>query len=131
MPTHPPEPFAMVVSQAFYGFSRFCAAEAWSPAVNVYQLKGRLEVCVDLAGIDREAIDVRVEPRRLTVRGVRAAPDPPTHDDDSPMRIVTMEIDYGPFCRSITIPDRVDLRKVESAYRDGMLWITLPLKPRR
>lgn len=131
MPTQPPEQFTMVLSQAFYGFSRFCAAEAWAPSVNVYQLKGRLEVCVDLAGIDREVIDVRVEPGTLLVRGVRAAPDPPTHQEDTPLRIVTMEIDYGPFCRTIPIPDHVDLRRVESAYREGMLWITLPLKPRR
>lgn len=131
MPTHPPDQLAMVVSHAFYGFSRFSATEAWSPAVNVYQLPARLEVCVDLAGIERKRIDVRVEPGRLLIRGVRPAPDPPAHDGDDALRIVTMEIDYGPFCRTLTIPEQVDLPKVSSAYREGMLWITLPLKPPR
>lgn len=131
MAESPPEQFTMVVSQSFYGFSRFSAAEAWAPAVNVYQLKGRLEICVDLAGIERDAIDVRVEPGRVSIRGVRPAPDPPAYQDETPLRILSMEIDYGPFCRTITIPDHVDLNRVESAYREGMLWITLPLKRRR
>lgn len=129
-----PEPFALVVGQTFYqSFSRFASTEAWSPAVNIYQLEDRLQVAVDLAGIERNRIDARVEPGRLLIRGVRPAPEPP-HDPSEgaqPMRILTMEIDYGPFARSIAIPENVDLASVSSEYREGMLWITLPLKRRR
>ncbi|MEZ6189908.1 MAG: Hsp20/alpha crystallin family protein [Phycisphaerales bacterium] len=35
-----------------------------------------MHICVDLAGIDRDKIDVRIEPGRLTVSGVRHAPEP-------------------------------------------------------
>jgi HSP20 family protein len=128
-----PEPFAMVIAQSFHaGFSRFAATEAWAPSVNVYQLDDRLEVAVDLAGIERDRIDVRVEPGRLLIRGVRPAPEPPSdHETGAPMRILTMEIDYGPFARVLPIPEHVDLRRVQSAYREGVLWITLPLRRRR
>lgn len=94
--------------------------------MNIYQLPGRLEVCLDLAGIDRQQIDVQVHPGTLRIRGTRLAPDPPSHDD-GPLRILSMEIDYGRFSREMTIPQNVDLQRVESRYRDGMLWITLPL----
>lgn len=133
--TAQPEPFALVVGQAFYqSFSRFASTEAWSPAVNLYQLPDRFELAVDLAGIERSRIDVRVEPGRLTIRGVRPAPEPPAddrNDDERPMRILAMEIDYGPFARTVSIPEGVNLAEVSSAYRDGMLWVTLPLKRRR
>lgn len=101
-------------------------SEAWAPPVNVYQLPGRLEVCVDLSGVDREALDVRVEPGRLVLRGVRPAPEPADRHEQ-PMRIVCMEIDYGAFQREIMLPAEVALDRVESTYENGLLWITLPM----
>jgi len=108
-------------------FGRGAPTDTWSPAVNVYQLPGRLMVCVDLAGVKREQLEVRVERGRLFIHGVREAPEPTEHDR-GPMRILGMEIDYGPFSRDIAIPDAVELDKVQSNYAHGLLWITLPLK---
>lgn len=108
---------------------RCSPTEVWAPAVNVYQLPGRLEICVDLAGVDREALDVRVEPGRLLLRGTRSAPEP-IDRGDGPMRIVSMEIDYGPFQREILLPPEVVLEEVQSTYDDGLLWIALPMSKR-
>lgn len=107
-------------------FERVHSVEGWSPAVNVYRLDRHLAVCVDLAGIDRQSIDVRVEPGRLIVRGVRHAPDPRRQQEA--MRIMVMEIDHGPFCRVLDLPPEVDLNRVESHYDNGLLWVTLPLR---
>ena len=126
-----PQNYALVVGHTLYqSFRRFSPTEAWSPAINVYQAPDRLEVAVDLAGIDREQIDVRMEPGRLSIRGVRQAPEPPRREGEAPMRIVAMEIDYGPFSRTLQIPENVDLPRTTSQYRDGILWITLPLRRR-
>ncbi len=107
-------------------FDRLHAVGGWCPSVNVYRLERRIEVCVELAGMDREAIDVRVEPGRLTIRGVRPAPEPPRRDEA--MRILAMEIDHGPFVRVIVLPPEVDLSHVESSYDQGMLRVRLPLR---
>ncbi len=107
--------------------SDFCPVDSWRPAMNLYRLERRIDVCLDLAGVDRNAIDVRVEPGQLTIRGLRDAPEPERGPDEH-MRIVAMEIDHGRFCRIIALPDRVDLTRVESEYNDGMLWIHLPLR---
>ena len=104
------------------------AAGAWRPAINVYQFPQRLEVCVDLAGVEKEKIEVTVEPGQLRIAGVRAAPEP-ADPDPSYMRIINMEIDYGPFERVITIPSHVDLDRVQSECRQGMLWVYLTLGP--
>ncbi|MEX0777113.1 MAG: Hsp20/alpha crystallin family protein [Phycisphaeraceae bacterium] len=107
-------------------FGEFCPTDTWSPSINLYRLERRLEVCVDLAGVDKRELDVRVEPGRLTIRGHRNAPEPRVGQE--PMRIVSMEIDYGPFCRMMSLPEQVDLPRVTTEYVDGLLWIRLPLR---
>ncbi len=81
--------------------------------------------------MDKQKIDVHVEPGRLTIRGEREAPQPPTDEPagrSSAVRIVMMEIDHGPFCRQITLPEQADLARVESRYDRGMLWVHIPLR---
>jgi len=130
-PSKPPQGLVgVVVDHAVYrSFSQFAQTEAWAPAVNIYQVGQVLHVCVDLAGIDRDQIDVRIEPGRLTITGVRHAPEPQQRPGRGgvDMKIHSMEIDYGSFQRVIQVPREVDLDGVESEYRKGLLWITLPL----
>lgn len=123
----------VVVEHAAYrSFTEFADNQGWTPAVNIYQVGRLIHVCLDLAGTQRDKIDVRIEPGRLTVSGVRQAPEPGGHPPGATqgvaMKILTMEIDYGAFQRVIQVPTNVDLDSVHSEYRDGVLWITLPLK---
>lgn len=120
----------IVEHAAYRSFSEFADNQGWVPAVNIYQVGRLIHICLDLAGIQRDKIDVRIEPGRLTVSGVRQAPEPggPSAEAGGRMKILTMEIDYGAFQRVIQVPTNVDLAKVHSEYRDGVLWITLPLK---
>jgi len=112
-------------------YGDFSPNDSWSPAVNVYRLKDRIEVCMDLSGVDKREVDVRVQPGQLTIKGIRHAPDPLQEGDES-LRILSMEIDHGPFCRTVPLPETVNLDQVTSRYQEGMLWVTLPMvKPRR
>jgi HSP20 family protein len=108
-------------------FGDFSPTECWAPPVNIYRLDQALEICVDIAGVDPDTIDVRVEPRLLTIRGVRHAPEP-KRERQAGMRIIAMEIDHGPFCREIPLPDQVELSRVTSEYQAGLLWVRLPLR---
>ncbi len=54
----------------------FCPVDSWSPAVNLYRYESYYDVCVDLAGVDRKLVDVRVQPGMLVIRGTREAPEP-------------------------------------------------------
>ena len=108
----------------------FCPVESWAPSVNLYQLEDRIEVCVDLSGVDPKKIDVQIEPGRLIVSGERNTPEPPREAGES-IRIVAMEIDHGQFCRVIALPEHVEIRKADSEYKSGLLWVRLPLRGRR
>lgn len=107
-------------------FGEFCPVDSWAPAINLYRLRQRLDVCVDLAGVEPGSIAVRVEVGRLVIQGVRMAPQPPARSRGV-MCIVLMEIDHGPFCRTIPLPQRVDATRVQIQYAKGLLWVRLPL----
>ena len=90
------------------------------------QLSDRIDVCVDLSGIEPRSIEVQLSPGRLIIRGVRHAPDPRSEVGQS-MRIVSMEIDHGPFSRTIQLPESTDLARTRIEYEQGLLWIRMLL----
>jgi len=108
--------------------AQFGAGPAWQPAVNAYLCTGQITLCVDLAGVDREALEIRAEIRRVSIRGRRELPEPGGKDPET-LRILAMEIDYGSFERQIELPVEVDTRRVAAEQRNGLLWVYLPLLP--
>jgi HSP20 family protein len=101
----------------------------WRPAVNIFQCDNSLRVCLELAGIDPEQVDVEVQPGRLLVRGYRNPPEPAimkAHEQTAPMRVLAMEINYGAFAREIPLPLDLELERIQTEWSDAMLWIVLP-----
>ena len=107
-------------------FSRF-ARNAWEPAINAYRCENCIRICVELAGIDRSLIDLTVEPRRVVIRGTRELPEL-TDDEGCALQFLAMEIDYGPFTREVPLPAEVEIDQAHAEQRNGLLWISLPLK---
>lgn len=104
-------------------------SETWVPAINAYRLPDCIEVCVDLAGVDKAKIQIHVEPGRLMIRGERIAPQPHTCTQGG-VQILAMEIDHGPFERSLVLPANVNTEHVTAEQTNGLLWITLPIGKR-
>lgn len=101
----------------------------WQPAINAYRCHKCIRICVDLAGVDRSAIELRVESNRLTVRGTREVAEPAEGKKrHAVVQILMMEIDYGAFERIVELPDEIDVRKAHADQENGLLWIHLPLK---
>jgi HSP20 family protein len=109
-------------------FARLGIVNHWSPSLNAYRCADHFVICVDLAGVDRRTVSVRAEPRRLLLSGTRMPPEPEC-DQPQPVQVLAMEIDYGPFERLLDLPDEVDAERVAAEYREGLLWIHLPLLP--
>ena len=125
-----------LMEQMQKGFFNFCPSETWTPNVNLYESDTAYIVCVDLAGVDKEKIDVVVEHQKLTLRGARLVPTMPENNGQhaaagehhAKLRVHVMEIDHGPFCREVELPADVDRDGIEAAHRNGLLWIELPKK---
>ncbi len=109
-------------------FSHFSLQKGWQPAINGYRCHSRFAICVDLAGVKRSVVDLRIEPRRLIIRGRRPPPEP-AGASQQPLEVLAMEIDYGPFEREIHLPLEVEPERVETEQENGLLWIYLPLRP--
>jgi HSP20 family molecular chaperone IbpA len=105
------------------------APRPWEPAINAYHCHEAIRICVDLAGVSRSSIDLRIEPQRLTLSGTREVPEP-TDSEGRILKTIAMEIDYGPFLRTIPLPGdaEVDVERAKAVQENGFLWIELPVK---
>ena len=96
------------------------AERRWSPAADVYQIKGGWLVKVDLAGVSPEEVEMTVAGRVLLIEGSRrdafCAETLSYHQ---------LEITYSRFEKSLRFPCAIDGARVERDYRDGFLLIYL------
>jgi HSP20 family protein len=103
----------------------------WRPAINLFECYRCFRICVDLAGVEPQDIDLTVEPERLWIRGHRSPPEPRSGDPETgfpikSVRLLAMEIGYGLFEREITIPKDGDLSRIATAWDNGILWVEIP-----
>jgi len=108
-------------------FTHISHRKIWSPAINAYMCTEAVAICVDLAGVEKTLLDLRVEPRRLLIRGRREPPEP-AGAEHKPVQILAMEIDHGGFEREIQLPSDVETERVTAEQKNGLLWIYLPVR---
>src|SRR3954468_15705588 len=113
------------------GYFNLCPSETWTPSVNLYETDQSYLVCVDVAGVDKEKIDVEVLDNQLTLKGTREVPMldgvMPSHHDDPAgatgtgrrLRVHLMEIDHGAFCRQVELPEDVLREQITAQYLNG------------
>ena len=99
----------------------YFAPRFWEPAIDVYETEEQIVVALELAGMDREKLEVVVESNTLVVRGERR--ETPPRERRSYHR---MEIPKGAFERSIPLPEPVDPDQTRAVFEDGLLRIVLP-----
>ena len=109
------------------GYYNFCGPETWTPSVNLYENDTVYTVCVDLAGVDKEKIDIEVVDNQLSLKGQRPVPATPS-PNQARVRVHLMEIDHGSFCRVVELPDDIRRDRITASYREGLLWIEIPKK---
>jgi len=113
-----------------YELTRFRYTQSiptWRPQINVYRFDKCIRICVDLAGVTRADIDLRVEPERVVIRGNRDAPER-NDGDERAVQMLIMEIDHGLFERTIDLPNTINIEAAHAEQENGFLWISLPIK---
>jgi HSP20 family protein len=120
-----------IFDQVHKGYYSFYPADAWTPSVNLYEVEEAYRVCVDLAGVEKEKIDITVHEQRMMLKGHRQVPCHPEGDGDlqnKRVRVHLMEIDQGSFIREVELPADANSETITATYRNGFLWIELPRK---
>ncbi len=89
------------------------------PPLNVFvDREGAVVVCAEVPGIDPAALQIEVEPQRLTISGQRTAPE-------GARGYHRRERRFGRFSRAVQLPADLDPDRTKAEYRDGMLTIRI------
>ena len=95
----------------------------WMPNTDVYESADQWIVKMELAGLDKENLEVTLHGRLLVVCGCR---EDTCRQRQRRCSFRQMEIDYGFFERRLVIPHAVDTKRVRAALHNGFLRVELP-----
>jgi len=95
--------------------------QQWTPPVDILEREDALVLLVDLPGLSKDQIEVRVDADTLTLEGERTRA--------SQFTGVRLERPMGRFRRSFRLGVPIAPEKVQAVWRDGVLEITLHKTP--
>lgn len=96
----------------------------WSPAVDIYEDAEGLSLRFDLAGVEPKDVDIRFENGVLTIKGERRL-----EKEEQKENYHRVELSYGTFNRSFSLPATVSPDLIKAEARNGILSVHLPKKP--
>ncbi len=91
-------------------------------AVDILETSEWYLVIAPLAGVPRSDVDVTISRNVLTISGNRPEPEIYTEAYKIPVK----ECFYGPFSRSIILPENLALDTIRATIERGMLIVTIP-----
>lgn len=93
----------------------------FSPTIDIRETRNGTVVSAEIPGIDREDINITVHDGVLTLSGVKKV-----EKEEQETSYQHLERSYGCFSRNISLPDAIDSERVQAAYKNGVLTVTLP-----
>jgi len=98
----------------------------WSttPAVDIVEKDKAYEITAELPGMDESNVDVKVANGMLMIKGEKKEEKEQREKD-----FYLSERRYGSFERQFSVPEGVDVDKIEAAFKKGVLTVTLPKTP--
>lgn len=90
------------------------------PKVDIVENDDNVAMRFEVPGMDKKNIKVGVKDGVLTVSGERKV-----EKEEKTESYIRSEIHSGSFSRSFTLPDSIDIEKIEADYKDGILELSL------
>ena len=123
-----PKTFPFVLERGF--FDRFFEGwdypalldeeRTWVPAFDISENEKEYILTAELPGVDAKDLDITLSEGILTVKGEKKQ-----EKEDNGENYHRIERTYGSFQRSFHLPEKVQTDKVDAAYKDGILKLTL------
>jgi len=106
------------------------ASAVWAPRMDLTETEDAYRMQMDLPGLTKDDIHVRMDNHRLLVSGERS--EESTQEDED---YVHSERHFGSFYRSVRLPMTVEEDQIAASFKNGVLVIDLPKseksKPKR
>ncbi len=100
--------------------SRTINSHFFYPAVDIVNKEDKIELAVELPGMNKEAICVNIEDRILTISGERKF-----EVEEKKADYLRRERSFGSFKRAFTLSEDILTEEVTADYVDGVLKIVL------
>ena len=93
------------------------------PAVNITENKDEFMVSLAIPGMKKEDFNIDIEGNMLTISSEKEE-----SKEDKDEKYTRKEFNYSSFSRSFSLPDEVNMEKIDARYVDGVLKLSLPKK---
>lgn len=97
------------------------SVHGWYPAVDIAETKDDFQVKVEIPGMNKDDLKIKLQENVLTVQGEKKQ-----EKETKEQNYHRMERSYGSFCRSFRLTSPVRQDKIDASYKDGVLSINLP-----
>jgi HSP20 family protein len=95
-------------------------ARIFLPTADIYETEGALRVVLEMPGVEKDNVDIRVEDGVLKVEGRL---DFSKYQGLQPLYT---EYNVGNYARSFRLSSKIDHNKIGAELKDGVLTLTLP-----
>lgn len=90
-------------------------------AIDIYETEKDLVIQSTIAGIEPEDLDISIENDILTIRGKRKKTN-----DDNERNYLYQECYWGPFSKTVILPEEVDDSRIQAITKNGILTLRMP-----
>lgn len=97
-----------------------CKDCSWVPPMDMYESKDEIVIWAELAGVEKEMLEVEINAKAVRIHGVRKET---IKNPKGTYRLA--EIRYGKFERVLYLPSPVDAEVVSSTFTNGLLSIRM------
>ncbi|MDD2565706.1 MAG: Hsp20/alpha crystallin family protein [Candidatus Gracilibacteria bacterium] len=91
-------------------------------ALDILELEDSIIIIAPLAGVDINEVDISVARNILTISGERKTPE--IYNDAG--KILVQECFFGPYSRSIILPENLALNKIRATMENNLLIVEIP-----
>jgi HSP20 family protein len=96
---------------------------AWSPAVEVRERNGNMEVTAELPGMKKDDVKVECTADGIVIEGERRQ-----EREENEHGYHRSERSYGHFYRLIPLPTGADPERAKAEFKDGLLQVKVPIQ---
>jgi HSP20 family protein len=127
-----PEPFSTEFNRLFNSLwdQPAASSQRWVPEMDLVETDDHYMLKADLPGMKQSDVSIEFHDGTLTISGERKI-----EYERKEKGFFRLERAFGKFSRSLSLPDGIDPDKIEAAFNDGVLEVTIPKpeqrKPRR
>ena len=115
------DPFSSFFDAMMFSPQPFETPEFAGPKMDVADLQDKIEVKVELPGMEKDEVTLTCENGILTVGGNRKQ-----ETEEKSKDYYLKEISSGTFSRSVRLPKNIDESKIDAEFKNGVLTVTIP-----